>query len=429
MSSCKNYVKACGVECCDESVQCVFSHEKELPGGVKVTTEGYAPHDGPSSMCTGGARRGVSPSMGLWALIAFAAFRAVDGVASAALGGLSRTLRGTSPRRLMMAGSLVVIAMSLQGCDYDVPIHHVGNWRGQPDYLIKYEFIPPGGSPKSASLNSCSMSRLSQTLQCNGRGVCRMWDPSNLNNDMAFCECDTYFADPECSTRRRSQLVAYLLSMFTGYLGLDMFYLGFPSLGVAKLFTFGGFGVWWIYDIIRIGSAPVYASTFRTADDLPHFAFVLTTVLFAIILGFAIAYQTTVTFRAQKRKEAMLLQNDEEARQQEAARPFTESYGPGLLKPALGPKSSFDSKGGPGPMQYGSMGGKGMMPPSGKGMMPPSAGYVPPTMGGPFATEPKMGMAPGSVPMPPPSYSMGAVPPTLPMSPRSGPVPSTMGPM
>lgn len=27
-SSCQNYIKACSVECCDESVQCVFSHEQ-----------------------------------------------------------------------------------------------------------------------------------------------------------------------------------------------------------------------------------------------------------------------------------------------------------------------------------------------------------------------------------------------------------------
>ena len=27
-SSCQNYIKACGVECCDESVQCVFKHEQ-----------------------------------------------------------------------------------------------------------------------------------------------------------------------------------------------------------------------------------------------------------------------------------------------------------------------------------------------------------------------------------------------------------------
>ena len=36
----------------------------------------------------------------------------------------------------------------------------------------------------------------------------------------------------------------------------------------------GGCGIWWVLDIIRIGSAPVYAHEYRLAADLPHWAFV-----------------------------------------------------------------------------------------------------------------------------------------------------------
>merc|ERR1711871_1532268 len=56
-SSCQNYINMCGVECCDESVQCVFAHTKALSATEKITTSGYIPHDGPSSLCTGAARR------------------------------------------------------------------------------------------------------------------------------------------------------------------------------------------------------------------------------------------------------------------------------------------------------------------------------------------------------------------------------------
>ena len=47
-------------------------------------------------------------------------------------------------------------------------------------------------------------------------------------------------------------LVALLLSFFVGGLGVDRFYLGYVGLGVLKLVTFGGCGVWWLIDFILI---------------------------------------------------------------------------------------------------------------------------------------------------------------------------------
>lgn len=50
----------------------------------------------------------------------------------------------------------------------------------------------------------------------------------------------------------KSYTTALILSILLGTLGIDRFYLGYTGIGVAKLLTLGGCGIWALIDLILI---------------------------------------------------------------------------------------------------------------------------------------------------------------------------------
>lgn len=57
----------------------------------------------------------------------------------------------------------------------------------------------------------------------------------------------------------KDKTTALILSILLGELGIDRFYLGYTGLGILKLITGGGFGIWWLVDIILIATGKLTA--------------------------------------------------------------------------------------------------------------------------------------------------------------------------
>ena len=95
----------------------------------------------------------------------------------------------------------------------------------------------------------------------------------------------------------KSYLATYLFAQFLGYFGVDRFYTGNIGLGIVKLLTFGGCGLWAFIDVILI-----LAGSRKDSQGRPlagrHEHLRLSLILFGIltILGVigSIVYQATL---------------------------------------------------------------------------------------------------------------------------------------
>ena len=62
----------------------------------------------------------------------------------------------------------------------------------------------------------------------------------------------------------RSRLVAVLLCLIVGVLGIHRFYVGKTGTGIAMILTLGGLGVWVLIDLIML-----LVGAFRDKDGKP----------------------------------------------------------------------------------------------------------------------------------------------------------------
>ncbi len=67
--------------------------------------------------------------------------------------------------------------------------------------------------------------------------------------------------------QQKDFMAASMLSFFLGGLGIDRFYMGYIGLGILKLITIGGCGIWYLIDLILILTGNLNDSNGRPLKD------------------------------------------------------------------------------------------------------------------------------------------------------------------
>lgn len=94
---------------------------------------------------------------------------------------------------------------------------------------------------------------------------------------------------PIVAESSKTFVLTWLFAWFLGGLGVDRFYLGKVGTGLLKLLTFGGFGIWWLVDIILVlAGAQRDKAGLRLAGYEQHKKVALIVTAIAVALGLII---------------------------------------------------------------------------------------------------------------------------------------------
>lgn len=296
-SGCSNYVRKCEIQCCDESVQCVFEHKSLLSDGKVLTKKGYIDHAAPSLLCTGNAFGRFASSRGLLVLVFCVSllFLGLGDLDVEDVQGLFSlpTVNAATVQRAKTGMTVEKGAPRIDG------IHKTAYWRKKKDFTMSGQGVldPETGE---RFLGSCNNPHVKQSDKCNGKGVCIPWDK---DGGFRICKCDLYQAGAECQVTRKSQTTAYFLSLFLGFLGVDRFYMENWFRGLMKLLTLGGFGTAWVYDVVLIGSGDVYAGEYRLAPDISTGIAQVVTPFTFLLIGLFFAVCSTQRHIMHKRRK------------------------------------------------------------------------------------------------------------------------------
>lgn len=93
----------------------------------------------------------------------------------------------------------------------------------------------------------------------------------------------------------KSYLVTLLLSYLLGFFGVDRFYLGRTRSALWKLFTLGGFGYWWLIDIVITicgGQRDAWGYRLHGYDRYKKTVWIVIGAIFGVSLALAVAGAT-----------------------------------------------------------------------------------------------------------------------------------------